>query len=255
MSDDIAARYSRSAATYASMWSPVIRPMAQPLLQAIAPLDGLVLDVGCGVGALFDDLRAAGGRVAGLDRSAGMLGLAAARGPVACADATMLPVLPGAASAAVAIFMLHHVSDPAAALRSMADAVRPGGLVATATWGTDSNHEAGDVWDAMLNEHGAPAGTPTPDSREQMDTHQKAAAVAAGAGLTVERAWTQRAEHRYNLDGLVAMHECYGRRNERLMALPPEHRASVVAAFRAEAARRPALLTWRPDVVYAVARR
>lgn len=254
MSDDLAARYSRSAETYESMWSPVIRPMAAPLLQEMGPVGGLILDVGCGVGALFGDLSRDGDPVAGFDRSEGMARRAAGRGPVAVADATMLPVRGGSAAAAVAIFMLHHVPQPDRAIIAMAHAVRPGGMVATATWAQQSEHEAGDVWDSLLGEHGAPSIPPTPDSREHADTPQKVSSMMTAAGLTVRRAWIADAEHRYTIDELVALHARYGRRNERLLALPESGRSAVVNQFRARAAERPELLVWQPQVVYAVAR-
>lgn len=255
MSDDVAARYSRSAETYESMWSPVIRPMAAPLLDEMGPAGGLILDVGCGVGALFGDLSRGGDPVAGFDRSEGMARRAAIRGPVAVADATMLPVRDGTVAAAVAIFMLHHVPQPDRAIAAMARAVRPGGMVATATWAQQSEHEAGDVWDALLSRHGAPSMPPTPDSREHADTPRKVSSTMIAAGLTVRRTWIAEAVHRYTIDELVALHARYGRRNERLLALPETARQAVVNEFRARAAAQPDLLVWRPQVVYALARR
>lgn len=252
---DIAARYTDLAATYDSMWSPVIRPMASPVVRALPADATTVLDVGCGTGALFGDVGAAapGAHLAGMDASEGMLRFA--RGPVACADAAKLPVAGNAVDAAMAVFMLHHVEHPVAALTEIARVLRSGGLAGTVTWGADTVHEAGTLWDAMLDAAGAEAAPEPVDSRGQMDDDAKAAALLREAGLIVERAWVERPEHRYGADELCTLHTRYGRRNARWLSLPDNERTSTLEEFRALIDARPDLLTWRPQVVYALARR
>src|SRR2546428_13067418 len=79
----LAAEYSAIADPYARLWSPVIRPMALPILEML-PLGQArdILDVGAGTGELFKDLssRAPHARIMGVDRSEGMLRVAQARG-------------------------------------------------------------------------------------------------------------------------------------------------------------------------------
>jgi trans-aconitate methyltransferase len=77
-SQSLSAEYSAKSADYARHWSPVIRPMALPLLPA-RPLKtaARVLDIGAGTGALLGDLKDAApdATVIGVDRAEGMLRL------------------------------------------------------------------------------------------------------------------------------------------------------------------------------------
>ena len=102
---------------------------------------GPILDVGCGDGryvrALLSDQPER--PVIGADLSAGMIGAAVAAtgcgGTVA--DATMLPLRDDTVGAVMALHMLYHVPDPAAALAEFARVVRPSGtvLLSTNAWG------------------------------------------------------------------------------------------------------------------------
>jgi protein-L-isoaspartate O-methyltransferase len=50
--DDVPAQYSQIATEYARLWSPVIRPMGQRLVQVMPLAEAAsVLDIGTGVGA------------------------------------------------------------------------------------------------------------------------------------------------------------------------------------------------------------
>src|ERR1051325_9700449 len=99
-SQSLAAEYSGKAIAYASHWSPVIRPMALPLLPAL-PLRtaGRVLDVGTGAGALLADLHDAApdAIVLGVDRAEGMLRVARQSGHhlLAVTDAQHLGIRSG----------------------------------------------------------------------------------------------------------------------------------------------------------------
>jgi SAM-dependent methyltransferase len=108
--------------------------VAASLLRTVT---GPVLDVGCGPGRYLAALvRDQPERpVIGVDISPGMVAVAtsAARCAGAVADATALPFGDGTCGAVLALHMLYHVPDPAAALAEFVRVVRPGGTVLLAT--------------------------------------------------------------------------------------------------------------------------
>lgn len=102
----------------------------------IVPTDR-VLEVGCGMGRYTLRLAERGIAIEGLDLSPVLLAqLAGYAGgtrpiPLHCADALDPPAeLHGSFDVVVALFTLHHMYDPAAAMASMARLLRPGGRAA-----------------------------------------------------------------------------------------------------------------------------
>jgi SAM-dependent methyltransferase len=125
----------------------------------LAGLDGgeLVADVGCGNGAYLAELAGRGhaGPVLGLDLSPGMLRAAHDRAPgagLAAADAAALPLPDGAADVALAMHMLYHVPEPAAAVRELRRVTRPGGRVLVVLNGDDHLRELRDAVEESLPE-------------------------------------------------------------------------------------------------------
>ena len=130
---DLAFIHDRGYGGYADHCAPAILELLAPVRELP---DGLVLEVGCGSGALTRHLLAAGLHVVATDASPDMLSLARdALG--ASADLRQL-ALPGdplpAADAVVSTgHMLSYLPDAAAieaALAAAADALRPGGVLA-----------------------------------------------------------------------------------------------------------------------------
>jgi SAM-dependent methyltransferase len=110
---------------------------APGILELLAPArDGLVLELGCGSGALTRHLLAAGRRVVATDASPDMLALArSALGAAADLRQVVLPgdPLPPADAVVSTGHVLSYLPDAAAieaALAAAADALRPGGVLA-----------------------------------------------------------------------------------------------------------------------------
>src|SRR5271170_422077 len=145
---------------------------ASGLLDLLAPVrGGLVLELGCGAGALTRHLLAAGHRVIATDASAAMLELArAALGGEADLRQLVLPDDPlPAADAIVSVgHVISYLPDAAAvdrALVRMAGALRPGGVLAIDICdlefgrlraGADNFGRVGPDW-AVITEFSAPA--------------------------------------------------------------------------------------------------
>ncbi len=103
------------------------------------PAGALVLDLACGTGDLCRELRRAGLVPVGVDRSAGMLAAAGARGvpdngrapaPLVRGDALSLPLRAGAVDGVVCGFALRNFAGLPPVFAECARVVRPGGVVA-----------------------------------------------------------------------------------------------------------------------------
>jgi SAM-dependent methyltransferase len=90
-----------------------------------------LLDVGAGAGAIALAARERGYQVSAVDASAAMVARLGAELPdVRVADAAALPYAEAGFDVVTAGFVLHILSDPAAALAEIRRVLRPGGLVA-----------------------------------------------------------------------------------------------------------------------------
>jgi SAM-dependent methyltransferase len=122
----------------ASRWSPTdyarnaafVPALGEAVLQLLAPQGGeLILDVGCGDGALTQKIAAAGARVIGLDSSPEMVEAARARGLdafVADAEAMDLGRF-GEFDAVFSNAALHWMLDPDAVATGIFNALKHGG--------------------------------------------------------------------------------------------------------------------------------
>jgi SAM-dependent methyltransferase len=103
------------------------------LVRQVPPGAGRVLEVGCGGGALASRLAARVGQVDALDQDPAMIDTARAvvPGNVRCvlADVMTSPLAPESYDAIVSSAVLHHL-PLALALSRLADALRPGGVLA-----------------------------------------------------------------------------------------------------------------------------
>jgi SAM-dependent methyltransferase len=166
---DLALVHARGFGLHADRCAPGI-------LDLLAPVrGGLVLELGCGAGALTRHLLAAGHRVIATDASPAMVGLArVVLGSNAGAGADVRQVvLPDdplpAADAIVSVgHVISYLPDAAAidrALAAMAGALRPGGVLAIDVCdlefgrvraGEDNSGRAGPDW-AVITQYSTPA--------------------------------------------------------------------------------------------------
>jgi len=191
---DLALVHARGFGQHADRCAPGV-------LDLLAPVRGrLVLEVGCGAGALTRHLLAAGHRVIATDASAAMVELArAALGPEVDVRRLTLPDDPlPAADAIVSVgHVISYLPDAAAvdrALVAMAAALRPGGVLAIdicdlefgrVRAGEANRGLAGPDW-AVITEFSAPA----PD----VFVRDVTTFVPDGAG-----AWRRGSEHHENV--------------------------------------------------------
>jgi ArsR family transcriptional regulator len=103
-------------------------------LLGLLPPHWTVADLGCGTGNASEHLAPMVERVVAVDQSAPMLKAAKKRlsafGNVEFVrgELTALPLADASVDAAVCILVLHHVEDPASAVREMGRVLRPGGV-------------------------------------------------------------------------------------------------------------------------------
>jgi SAM-dependent methyltransferase len=109
---------------------PAVAAYKAHMRSLLAELEGVVLDVGCGLG---NDVRALGDRCFGIDPSRTMLETATSRGGGFIAGRIEhLPVRPRSCAGVQADRVLQHLRDPFAAVGALADILRSGGVLVVA---------------------------------------------------------------------------------------------------------------------------
>jgi ubiquinone/menaquinone biosynthesis C-methylase UbiE len=257
----LAAEYSEKAVAYACHWSPVIRPMALPLLEAL-PLRTTrrILDVGAGTGALLADLRKAAPQaiVIGVDRAEGMLRLAKEFGNqlLAVTDAQHLGIQSGTMDAVVLIFVLFHLPEPSLGLQEVHRVLRGEGTVGIVTWGQDPGSPGLSIWREELDREGAGADPRDSSVMQQaaMDTPEKLQHLLSAAGFVSLNIWRANVVHQWTLDDLVAVQVGCGMPARRMATLSTKQRESCQARVRTRLERlNSAELEYRSEVLLAIA--
>lgn len=133
------------------------RPLARVFADFAEVRSGLeVLDVGCGPGALTEELvtRVGAGGVRAVDPSESFVAACGDRHPgveVRLGRGEAVPFDDGSVDRVLAQLVLHFVSGPAAAAQEFVRLLRPDGLVAACVWDFAQNMEMlRNFWDAAL---------------------------------------------------------------------------------------------------------
>ena len=256
----LAAEYSQKAEAYAQHWSPVIKPMAEPLLGAL-PLAsaGAVLDAGSGTGAFLSDLRRAAPNASliAIDRAEGMLRARSRRDvPAAVMDLQAIGLADSVFDVALLIFTVFHLPDPVKGLAELRRVLRPGGVIGITTWGQDPGQPGSGIWTRELDRAGAP---PDPrdgsvNQRDLMDTPDKLRTLVSAAGFSSERIWSKWCVHAWTVDRLFTNYVTCGAPMRRLEQLPVDDQRSCEARVRRELESfSEAELIYRPEVLFCVA--
>lgn len=225
----VSSAYAAEADGYRELWAPVLNPVSLELLGEL-PQARHVLDMATGVGTLLPCLRQrlSARRIVGLDLVPEMISLADPAFGRAVGDVARLPFADAIFDVAVVCFVLFHLPRPQEAVVEAFRVLRPGGVVGTLTWESDSGGAAREVWDAELVRHGAPEV----DKRswhELVDTPDKVGRLLEGAGFADVRAWTLERKDEPTRDEFVQRRLRLGQGRSRLELIDPETRATCIA--------------------------
>lgn len=154
-----------SAAQQGTLWGAHPRDWAEheerrtaqlvaDVLDALAIGDGTtLLDAGCGAGMAALEAARRGARVTGLDASAAMIEVAAARAPQCrfeVGDIEHLPAQDGAFDVTVAFNAVFYCADIGRGMRELARVTRPGGKVAVTAWGRAQDCDLAAMFGALF---------------------------------------------------------------------------------------------------------
>lgn len=135
-----------------------VADLASEVVALLAPKkDERILDLGCGDGALTEQIAASGAHVTGCDRSAEMLAATAARGlPAVQADITSLP-FSDEFDAVFSNAALHWTRDQHAVLAGVHRALKPGGRFVAEMGGLGNIAAIRTALQLLLRSHGIDA--------------------------------------------------------------------------------------------------
>lgn len=258
--------FDRAADTYDAVGVPFFGPIADGLVDALAPRPGeRALDVGCGRGAVLERLaRRVGptGRAVGIDLAPAMVRRTAADladlawVEVRLDDAQAPSWPPASFDLVASSLVLFFLDDPVAALRRWSDLLVPDGRLGVTTFGEEDPRwrELDEVFGPYLPEPGAgdPAGAGPFDSDEGV------AALLGEAGLVDVRTVRGTVHARLrDVDHLIEFSWSHGGR-VLWEAVPVDEQQEVRARFVARASAlglgsRP--FTFTQDVRHTLGRR
>jgi len=156
-------------------------PAPAPAFSAPAP--ARIADVGCGTGIVTVRLLRPGRSVVGVDRSASMAAIAAARlpGRITLGDVTRLPLTSGSVDVVTMVWLLHLLSpeDSAAAIAEAGRILAPGGVLVTTVAKNDAAYGEADDAGSILRPSRVRFG------HDQADDLDRALEIGERCGLSL----------------------------------------------------------------------
>jgi ubiquinone/menaquinone biosynthesis C-methylase UbiE len=241
----LTSNYSHEAPVYERRWAPSLVQVGKKLLDRLEiGAVSSALDLGTGTGALLPEIaaRARRARVAGVDRSEGMIKLASRAFGRAVMDGKQLAFRNGSFDLVTMCFVLFHFPNPAHPLEEVARVLAPGGRVGVLTWAEEESWPAIDQWHEVLDEFGADPPESLMSQHDLVNRPEKVAGLLTAAGFSDVRTWSESLLTQWDLDGFMdfvtgmalskrrvesldpgVRTDCLARARERLGRLDPEH--------------------------------
>lgn len=252
----LAGDYDVSATGYEAHWGPALARLTEDFVKDISLSEAeAVLDLGAGTGSLLRHLTGkTTATLVGVDRSHGMLALAPPETLLSVMDAERLAFRGKTFDVIFAMFILFHLPSPLAGLTEMRRVARDGGTVAFTTWGQDDpDFRAFDVFDEVLDRHGAAEGRGLYARFDLSDTTDKCAALLEEAGFQVSAIRSERMAYRWTIDHLIGFRTQVGYGRVRWDSLDADARAAVLEEGRAAlAGLAPEEMVLKDEVIYSV---
>lgn len=222
--------YEDSVEPYSRIWAPALARARAPLTDRL-PWDSCrrLIDIGAGTGTLLEEALRRGVEVCvGIDTSPAMLARAPGGASRLIMDAHALGFRDGTFDLAALFFVLGHASLREA-LGEARRVLRPGGILAAATW-----HRRGGValegWIAALDDAG---GEKFPDPGKETGDPVEVETVLHAVGFCDVEITIHRFTWDPSPDEFIALRSHLGMSARRLKSLPQPARADLLKNFTA----------------------
>lgn len=147
--------WGEKARDWAELFEPMSKPIWVAMLSSVKIAEGTrLLDLGCGGGGASVLAHEMGARVAGLDASEALIGIASERVPAGdfrVGDLEELPFDENSFDVSFASMSVMFADDPSAALKEMRRCTIPGGYATVGIWGNPEECEYQAVLKAVAS--------------------------------------------------------------------------------------------------------